>query len=264
MHHRSHSQTHNDQLSPLQPQFPYLKCTFGSQYSIIEPTKQQLKKNIFKRYEWWGDNQRYNCQSLVLTKDTREVRLIQPPHHLMWINSLRVGEAERGAAFFPVTGEGMWWSPSTKKALICESHEGKEPAAPPHSFQVVIASSRGPVSLIAPSHGKSHAIFSTQKHNWVKRQRLCDMPLFLMYYQSSCTPVFRKAALNLYQCPQPFPEPHGQAFICSENTTQNPHTTAEQHLSHNGRGCTAKSESPGTELPFGHWPAMCCLQARGQ
>lgn len=49
MHHRSHSQTHNDQLSPLQPQIPYLKCTFGCQYSITEPTKQQLKKNIFKR-----------------------------------------------------------------------------------------------------------------------------------------------------------------------------------------------------------------------
>lgn len=191
----------------------------------------------------------------MLTQDTREVWLIQPPHHLMWINSLRVGEAERGAASFPVTGEGMWWSPSTKKALICESHERKEPAAPPHSFQAAIVSSWRTVSLIAPSHGKSHAIFSTQKHNWVKGQKLCEMPLFLIYDQSSSTSVFRKAVLSLNQCPQPFPEPHGQAFTSSENTTQNPRTSTEQLLSRTRHGCTAKSEvlrSPGTELPSGH------------
>lgn len=168
----------------------------------------------------------------MLTKDTREVWLIQPPHHLMWINSLRVGEAERGAASFPVTGEGMWWSPSTKKALICETHEGKEPAAPPHSFQAAIVSSLRAASLIALSRGKSHAIFSTQKHSWVKRQTLYEMPLFLMYDQSSCTCIFGKTALNLNQRPQPFPEPHGQAFISSENTTRNPHTTSKLFLSH--------------------------------
>lgn len=177
----------------------------------------------------------------MLTKDTREVWLIQPPHHLMWINSLRVGEAERGAASFPVTGEGMWWSPSTKKALICESHEGKEPAAPPHRFQAAIVNSQRTVSLMAPSHGKSHAIFPTQKHNRVKRQMLYEMPLFLMYNQSSCTYIFGKTALNLNQCPQPIPEPRGQPLVSSENTTWNPHTTTEQLLSHKGRGCTAKS-----------------------
>lgn len=188
----------------------------------------------------------------MLTKDTREIWLIQPPHHLMWINSLRVGEAERGAASFPVTGEGMWWSPRTKKALICETHEGKEPAAPPHSFQAAIVSSRHTASLIAPSHGKSHAIFSTQKHNWVKRQKLYEMPLFLMYNQNSCTPVFRKTALNLNQCPSPFPEPHGQAFISSENTSQDPHTSTEQLLSHNTHGCIATSEVSWHRAPL--WP----------
>lgn len=188
----------------------------------------------------------------MLNKDTREVWLIQPPHHLMWINSLRVGEAERGAASFPVTGEGMWWSPSTKKALICENHEGKEPAAPPHSFQAANVSSRSTVSLITPSHGKSHAIFSTQKHNWVKRQKLCEMPLFLMYNWSSCNSVFRKSALNLNQCPQPFPEPRRQAFIPSENTSQNPYTTSEQLLSHNRHGCTAKYELSWHRAPL--WP----------
>lgn len=188
----------------------------------------------------------------MLTKDTREVWLIQPPHHLMWINSLRVGEAERGAASFPVTGEGMWWSPSTKKALICETHEGKEPAAPPHSFQAAIVSSRHTVSLIAPSHGKSHAIFSTQKHNWVKRQKLSEMSPFLMYDRSAYTSVSGKTALNLNQCHQPFPEAQGQAFKSSENTAQNPHTSAEQLLSHHGRGCKAKSEVSWHRAPL--WP----------
>ena len=83
MLHRSHSQTHNDQLNPLQPQIPYLTSTFGFQYNATQLTKQQLKRNIFKRQGWRENNQRYNCQILVLTKDTREVRLIQPPHHLM-------------------------------------------------------------------------------------------------------------------------------------------------------------------------------------
>lgn len=49
MLHRSRSQTHNDQLSPLQPQIPYLTSTFGSEYNITQLTKQQLKRNIVKR-----------------------------------------------------------------------------------------------------------------------------------------------------------------------------------------------------------------------
>lgn len=67
--------------------------------------------------------------------------------------------------------------------------------------------------------------------------------LFLMHNPSSCTYIFGKTALNLNQCPQPIPESHGRASVSSENTTRNPHTTTEQLLSHNGCGCTAKSEA---------------------
>lgn len=202
----------------------------------------------------------------MLTKDTREVWLIQPPHHLMWINSLRVGEAERGAASFPVTGEGMWWSPSTKKALICESHEGKEPAAPPHSSHAATVSSRRTGLLMAPSHGKSHAIFSTQKHNRVKRQKLYEMPLFLfeMYDQKFLHLYFCKNNLEPKSVPSAFPRATRTGLrILWKHNTESPQPPQSSSSPTVGVDAQLSLRCPGTELPSGHWAAMSRLQAKG-
>lgn len=102
-----------------------------------------------------------------------------------------------------------------------------------------------------PSHSKSHVIFTMQKHNRVKRQSLliaCSFEClyFWMYDQSPYACVFWKAALNLNQCHQPFPEPHEQAFTSSENTKHSPRTSGRRRTFREHCRVPPQSGSPPT------------------
>lgn len=104
---------------------------------------------------------------------------------------------------------------------------------------------------------------------------------FWMYDHSPYVCVFWEAALNLNQCCQPFPEPHGQAFTFSENTKHRPHTSGRRRTFReqckvpphsgsspttggfcSGHGCAAKSQDfwhSSSPLAAG-WPCAICEQ----
>lgn len=90
------------------------------------------------------------------------------------------------------------------------------------------------MSLITPSHGKSHIIFMIQKHNQIKRQKLSDslffqMPLFLDVWPKPLCLCFLKSRPEPKPAPSAFPRATQTSLhILRKHKTQSPHLREEK------------------------------------